>query len=181
METLEQLQARHHKEQRDLQARITQKKKAATKKTRKGLNTECDELERTLKDKQQQELAVLSGDSVPSIDDVPELDQDSIDEDVPPTSSNSSMKDPVNGLADALQESSIPSTPKSEDGEGRKRNRQKERLARTRLCHAEIRSSAFFVRRDCSRSASRSPASWRRILENGNARTESENDSRRGH
>jgi OTU domain-containing protein 6 len=130
METLEQLQARHRKEQRDLQARITQKKKAATKKTRKGVNTECDELERTLKDKQEQELAVLNGDSVPSIHDVPELDQDPVDENVPTTSSSSSTKDPVNGLADALLESSIASTPKSEDGEGRKRNRQKERLAR---------------------------------------------------
>jgi OTU domain-containing protein 6 len=130
METLDQLQARHRKEQRDLQALVTQKKKAATKKTRKGANAECEELERKLKDKQEQELAVLNGDPVPSIDDVPELDQDPIDEDVPPTSSNSSTKDHVNGLSDALQESFITSTPKSEESEGRKRNRQKERLAR---------------------------------------------------
>src|ERR1700738_3116595 len=123
METLEQLQVKHRKEQRDLQARITQKKKAATKKTRKVVNTECEELERTLKDKQEQELAILNGDSVPSIDDVPELDRDPIDEEVPPTSSNCLTKDAVNGLADVLQDSSIVSTPKAEDGDGRKRNR----------------------------------------------------------
>jgi OTU domain-containing protein 6 len=130
MEALEQLQAKHRKEQRDLQARITQKKKAATKRTRKGVNTECEELERTLKGKQEQELAIINGDSVPGIDDVPELDQDPVDEDVPPTPSTSSTKEPVNGLADALQEASIASDSRPEGGEGRKRNRQKERLAR---------------------------------------------------
>jgi OTU domain-containing protein 6 len=130
METLEQLQSRHRKEQRDLQSRITQKKKAATKKTRKGVNTECDGLERALKDKQEQELAVFNGDPVPDVDDVPELEQDPVDENTPPTSSNSSTRDPVNGLADTLLASSIATPPKSDDGEGPKRNRQKERLAR---------------------------------------------------
>ncbi len=130
METLEQLQARHRKEQRDLQARITQKKKAATKKTRKGVITECEELERTLKGKQERELAVLNGDLVPGIDDVPELDPDPVHEEAPRTSSHCSTNDTLNGVADALQESSIISAPKAEDGEGRKRNRQKERLAR---------------------------------------------------
>jgi OTU domain-containing protein 6 len=130
METLEQLQARHQKEQRDLQARVTQKKKAATKKTRKGVNTECEELERTLKDRQGQELSIINGGSVPSSDDVPELDQDPIDEDLLPSSSTFSTKDTMNGLADALQGASITPIQKPEDGEGRKRNRQRERLAR---------------------------------------------------
>ncbi|KAI1186582.1 OTU domain-containing protein 6B [Nemania serpens] len=61
METLEALQARHRKEQRDLQSRITSKKKNATKKTRKGVNEECAALERYLEQRQEQELAALNG------------------------------------------------------------------------------------------------------------------------
>ncbi|KUI74281.1 OTU domain-containing protein 2 [Cytospora mali] len=45
-ETLEQMQARHRKEAKDLQGRMTNKKKNATKKTRKGVNDECAEMER---------------------------------------------------------------------------------------------------------------------------------------
>lgn len=126
METLEQLQARHRKEQRDLQARVTQKKRGASKKTRKGVNTECEELERTLRDKQKQELAILNSDSVPIIDDGSELDQGPVDEDVPLPSSTSPAKDPVKGLQDGL----IVSTLKPGDADGLKRSRQKERLAR---------------------------------------------------
>jgi OTU domain-containing protein 6 len=63
-ESLEALQARHRKEQRDLVSRITQKKKQATKKTRKGVNDECEGLERELKERQAHELASLNGDEV---------------------------------------------------------------------------------------------------------------------
>ena len=61
METLEDIQSRHRKEQRDLQSRITNKKKNATKKNRKGINDECAQLERQLKERQEQELAALNG------------------------------------------------------------------------------------------------------------------------
>jgi OTU domain-containing protein 6 len=60
-ETLEALQARHRKEQRDLVSRTTQKKKQASKKTRKGVNDECESLERELKERQENELAALNG------------------------------------------------------------------------------------------------------------------------
>ncbi|KAI4657695.1 uncharacterized protein J4E78_006083 [Alternaria triticimaculans] len=63
-ETLEALQSRHRKEQRDLVSRITQKKKQASKKTRKGVNDECERLERELKERQAHELAVLNGEAV---------------------------------------------------------------------------------------------------------------------
>jgi len=53
---MEDLLAKHRKEKRDLQARITQKKKNATKKTRKGVNDECERLERELAEKQQAEV-----------------------------------------------------------------------------------------------------------------------------
>ncbi|KAL9105052.1 MAG: hypothetical protein Q9163_000065 [Psora crenata] len=58
---MEELQTRHSREHRDLQARIIQKKKSATKKTRKGVNDECAELERQLKERQADELAQLDG------------------------------------------------------------------------------------------------------------------------
>jgi OTU domain-containing protein 6 len=62
-ESLEQMQARHRKEQRDLQSRITNKKKNATKKTRKFINDECAELERQLKERQEGELRTLTGEA----------------------------------------------------------------------------------------------------------------------
>jgi len=63
-ETLEALQSRHRKEQRDLVSRITQKKKQASKKTRKGVNDECERLERELKERQAHEVAVQNGEAV---------------------------------------------------------------------------------------------------------------------
>lgn len=53
---MEEILARHRKEQRDLQSRITQKKKNATKKTRKGVNDECERLERELVEQQKAEI-----------------------------------------------------------------------------------------------------------------------------
>lgn len=116
-ENFEQLQARHRKEHKDLQARVTQKKKTATKKTRKGVNSECEELERQLKEKQAQEIAALNGDSVPDVNDVPELDEEPAEPE-------------VNGVAESLEKFSISEPPASEGGQPKKRNRQKERLAR---------------------------------------------------
>ena len=60
---MEELQARHRKEQKDLQSRVTQKKKQANKKTRKSVHDECDKLEAGLKEKQQAEITVLNGKS----------------------------------------------------------------------------------------------------------------------
>lgn len=55
-DTLEQTRARHRKEAKELQGRITNKKKNATKKTRKGINDECAELERAMKERQAEEI-----------------------------------------------------------------------------------------------------------------------------
>lgn len=118
METLEEMQARHRKEQKDLQTRVMQKKKGATKKTRKGVNTECEELERQLKERQEQERAALNGEAVPEADDIPDLDE-LVEEPAAPQSNG------VNGLVESLERTTI-----SEDGQPRKRNRAKERLAR---------------------------------------------------
>lgn len=58
---MEELQKRHRQEQKDLQSRITQKKKSATKKTRKGVNDECEQLERQMRERQESELLLLTG------------------------------------------------------------------------------------------------------------------------
>ncbi|KAM4057612.1 OTU-like cysteine protease [Hirsutella rhossiliensis] len=57
----EQMQARHRKELKELQGRITSKKKNATKKSRKGVNDECAQMEQQLRDKQAAEIAALTG------------------------------------------------------------------------------------------------------------------------
>ncbi|TAQ91545.1 Ubiquitinyl hydrolase 1 [Chlorociboria aeruginascens] len=120
METLEELQTRHRKEQKDLQARITQKKKGASKKTRKGVNTECEELERQLKERQDQQRKALSGEEV--VDNGLELD-DEPDE---------PQRNGVADLVGSLQRITVsePAPTEEADNQPRKRNRQKERLAR---------------------------------------------------
>ena len=123
METLEELQTRHRKEQKDLQSRVTQKKKNASKKTRKGVNTECEDLERQLKERQEQERAALNGDSAPDTDDIPDLDE-AIEEPAKPQSNG------LNSVTESLEKATISEPAASEDGQPRKRNRQKERLAR---------------------------------------------------
>lgn len=71
---MEDLISRHRKEQKDIQARITQKKKSATKKTRKGINDECERLQQELNDKHQAEIAQLNeGAPQPPVDGLEDL------------------------------------------------------------------------------------------------------------
>ncbi|KAL1966766.1 hypothetical protein VTN77DRAFT_3963 [Rasamsonia byssochlamydoides] len=135
---MEELLARHRKEQRDLQARITQKKKNATKKTRKGINDECERLQRELNEKHQREIAELNGETIAAAaDDLENLTLDdggdeinngtsgdksdsvSADAEVKTSSSNTTSSSP----------SPSPSNPDPAP-RGKKPNRQKARLAR---------------------------------------------------
>ncbi|OBT57293.1 hypothetical protein VE04_03451 [Pseudogymnoascus sp. 24MN13] len=120
MDALEEAQARHRKENKDLQGRITQKKKQATKKTRKGVNDECAELERQLKEAQAAELAALRGDA-PEDELEVESEPENDDASVAPTQDETLSAD--------LQKTTISDPAPSEDAQP-KRNRQKERLAR---------------------------------------------------
>ncbi|KAF4996521.1 hypothetical protein FGRMN_4450 [Fusarium graminum] len=117
-ETLEQVQTRHRRELKDLQGRITGKKKNATKKTRKGVNDECAELERQLREKQAVELAALNA----SEDNNENDEQD----EVIPEADDQTEKDE---LAKETEKLSV-SEPAEQQQPGKKRNRQKERLAR---------------------------------------------------
>ena len=122
---MEALQATHRKEQRDLQSRITQKKKGATKKTRKGVNDECEALQRKLDEKQQTEIAALK----PSEEEVAKgLHNLNIgDYTVPTEVSSTNVSDSPIEL-----EVSAPSAEKIPNGVAptKKPNRQKARLAR---------------------------------------------------
>ena len=123
MESFEQVQSRHRKEQKDLQSQITQKKKGATKKTRKGVNTECEELERQLKERQEAERAILNGERLPETP-IPGLDEPE-NEEVAETQTNGEK-----GVTETLEKTMVSEPAALEDDQPRKRNRQKERLAR---------------------------------------------------
>jgi len=123
METLDEMQTRHRKEQKELQSRVTQKKKNASKKTRKGVNTECEELERQLLERQALDIAALNGEAPRDTDDIPDA-EDSVEE------LRESQPKSVNGVTETLEKTTILEPTASEDGQPRKRNRQKERLAR---------------------------------------------------
>ncbi|RYP72637.1 hypothetical protein DL769_004422 [Monosporascus sp. CRB-8-3] len=129
-ETLETIQARHRKEQRDLQSRITNKKKNATKKTRKGVNDECAELERQLRERQERELAVFNREA-----DGVEDDADDGAEGISTRLEDVSLSDVTTAAtAEPATENppqpQRPPTQQQQQPAGKKRNRQKERLAR---------------------------------------------------
>lgn len=126
-ESLDQMQARHRRELKDLQGRITGKKKNATKKTRKGVNDECAEMERKLREDQAAEIAALSGDSQlveenDVVEDAPVLEEAS--------NGTQTLGEKVEEkLAKAADKLHI-SNDTNPEQPGKKRNRQKERLAR---------------------------------------------------
>ncbi|KAI2779592.1 cysteine proteinase [Daldinia loculata] len=131
MESLEAIQARHRKEQRELQARITNKKKNATKKTRKGVNDECAELERQLKGKQEQEIAAINGDGDSEGRATGEIEKQEQQEALQEQNLN---RGATNGITEQLKDITISPPPESDPAtqqqQPKKRNRQKERMAR---------------------------------------------------
>jgi OTU domain-containing protein 6 len=129
-ETLEALQARHRKEQRDLVSRITQKKKQASKKTRKGVNDECESLERELKERQEKELAALNGEVAEDEAELPAEDEDEQQEESTLTTSVAKLH--MNGDSAQSQDGSTVNEDNDTGAGGKKKkpNRAKARLAR---------------------------------------------------
>ncbi|KAJ5206171.1 Ovarian tumor otubain [Penicillium cf. griseofulvum] len=120
---MEDLLSKHRKEQKDLQGRITQKKKSATKKTRKGINDECERLQRDLSEKQQAEIAELNGDPTEGLEDLSlEDDQPADDED--------SKQDKATEKPQEAEPTAEPTPEPSSAPNSKKPNRQKARLAR---------------------------------------------------
>lgn len=135
-ETLEALQARHRKEQRDLVSRTTQKKKQASKKTRKGVNDECEQLERELKERHARELAVLNGEH---LDEEPTFSEEEREEE--------GGAGQANGVNDTVESRPLaPGTPETtapaQSGSKKKPNRAKARLARRAAEHDALVAQA---------------------------------------
>ena len=117
---MDELQKKHRQEQKDLQSRTTQKKKSATKKTRKGINDECAELERQLRERHAAEVLSLTDPLV----------EDEVGNDVAVDMlEEEEAKEPSNGLTASLKSMSV-SAHSVPDGPTKKPNRQKARLAR---------------------------------------------------
>ncbi|KAM0714966.1 hypothetical protein Q7P37_009431 [Cladosporium fusiforme] len=121
---MEDLQSTHRKEQRDLQSRITQKKKQASKKTRKGVNEECDRLEAELKQKQADEIAAFNGEPTGNGDDAQLNDQ--LDDLSLEQNGEESEATPAPPAAQQHSDETAPAPSQ----QGGKRNRQKDRMAR---------------------------------------------------
>lgn len=137
-EALETFQARHRKEQRDLISHITQKKKQASKKTRRGVNDECERLEQQLKDRQARELAIFNGENP---DGEPALEEDE--------DTGEGEAGQINGVATEVGNLAISSAkneepPASQNGPGpkKKQNRAKARLARRAAEHDALVAQA---------------------------------------
>lgn len=120
---MEELQSRHRNEQQELQARIAQKRKSATKKTRKGVNDECDRLMRELQDRQDAERAELDGSDRTPIQDLDSLNLNDDVESQHPGGNVGATKRDASSTREIGEKADNPLRP-------RKPNRQKARLAR---------------------------------------------------
>ncbi|RAL08100.1 deubiquitinase OTU2 [Aspergillus homomorphus CBS 101889] len=134
---MDELLAKHRKEQKDLQARITQKKKSATKKTRKGINDECDRMQRELTEQQRAQIAGFNGEPVDGFEDLSldnsknsddeATDKDQVDNSLVDIPTDSSYATPTTTTTSSPPNSS---TPQASGPRPKKPNRQKARLAR---------------------------------------------------
>ncbi|KAJ5380029.1 uncharacterized protein N7496_002457 [Penicillium cataractarum] len=122
---MDELLAKHRKEQKDLQGRITQKKKSATKKTRKGVNDDCERMQRELTEKQQAEIAELNGESTESVEDA--LEDLSLEDGTPADGELNEDKTTSTPQAPENNQTVPPEEPTTRN---KKPNRQKARLAR---------------------------------------------------
>lgn len=138
---MEELQARHRKEAKDLQSKITSKKKQATKKTRKGVNDECDRLEAELKDRQATELAVLSNDSHPAEDSISTYSHDTLDTDLANGASTLSLGGSSIASSSARTADSA-SLSEQQSGGARRPNRVRARMERRRAEQEALFASA---------------------------------------
>lgn len=119
---MENLQKKHRQEQKDLQSRVTQKRKSATKKTRKSVNDECAELEKQLSARQDAEIASIVGGKPQPNAEENEVNSIEKEEILAP------LEKPGN-VNTSLSAISV-SYPAASDTKPKKPNRQKARLAR---------------------------------------------------
>lgn len=124
-DTLALLKQNHRTEQKALQAKITQKKKAASKKTRKGVNDECDKLQTELNERHAAEIAALTGGTEEKKEETIEQDLDALTIEENATEEKDAAS--TNGTSHSTPTST---TASSQPTQSKKPNRQKARLAR---------------------------------------------------
>ncbi|KAF3146610.1 hypothetical protein TWF703_003880 [Orbilia oligospora] len=149
---MEDLLTLHRKQLRDLQSVITQKKKSATKKTRRGVNDDCERLERELKEKQASEVVALEkelnpnsaadgdeneGSSETVVGDNPELEEEKEEQDISSKLQETTLEDPTTATNHERIE-----PPSSSSSSSKKPNRAKARLARRAAQIEEITAQA---------------------------------------
>ncbi|PIS57386.1 hypothetical protein CJI97_000423 [Candidozyma auris] len=137
---MEEILARHKKEQRDLVSRITGLKKQATKKTRKHVLAQCEELQRELDLKHKKELNEANGvnhEEAESAENGEEVSPEALLKAMNLDEGGDEKKNESGEPRDikASEESSSPAP--------RKRNRAKERLQRRQAQLDKIRDSAL--------------------------------------
>ena len=126
---MDELLARHRKELRDLQSRITSAKKQASKKTRKQVNADCDALEAQIRVRHQHEVKTLSDPAAAAEtlhEDTQAEDDDTTGRYVPPPSDSESESEspaPLPSPPPPTKSVAVPTAAK-------KPNRQAARLAR---------------------------------------------------
>lgn len=133
---MEELLAKHRKEQKDLQGRITQKKKSATKKTRKGVNDECEQMQRDLTERHQSEIAELNGESTEPVEEA--LDDLNLEDGGPADEPN---EEKAAAPSETDSNTQTPSEPENA-ARTKKPNRAKARLARRAAEQAAMAEAA---------------------------------------
>ncbi|KAG7195237.1 uncharacterized protein KQ657_003763 [Scheffersomyces spartinae] len=129
---MDELLAKHKKENRDLIATTTGLKKQATKKTRKSVLQKCEEMEKSLLKRQQKEIRELE-----NPDESSETTSAAIEEDEELT------PEMLLQQMEATTISQVTPEEKSSDQRKPKRNRQKERLAKRKEQLEQIREEAI--------------------------------------
>lgn len=135
---------RHKAEQKDLVATITGLKKQASKKTRKGVMSKCNELQESLNQKHKTELNELDG-SV----------KDDAEDEIRPEDLLAQMESTTIHDANNAEEKKLSAQPTTTDAPQPKRNRQKERLAK--------RNAKIEQMRDEARKESENDVDYRKI------------------
>ncbi|KAL9114137.1 MAG: hypothetical protein Q9227_001909 [Pyrenula ochraceoflavens] len=125
---MEALQTKHRKEQRDLQSQITQKKKSATKKTRKSVNDECDRLQRELAEKHHQQLEEINKPHNEN-DDAPRSMKEDVNGCIP-LSDGSTRENGAEKTKEPTSQEQFPDSNPLVPAQSKKPNRQKARMAR---------------------------------------------------
>lgn len=124
--SLQELEALHRKQVRDLTNTITGLKKQATKKTRKAVNARCAEMESDLRQKQQQEIREFEGSGAA----IETQDEDADLQELIKLTESHTVEEKTES-----PEETVPQAPR--------KNRQKERLARRAAKEQELRDQAL--------------------------------------